>query len=131
MVRDSVSDLLIRLKNAQAVKKESTIIPYSTFVSEIAKSLESAGYISKIDRKGKRVRRFIEVALVYDAHGRARITGAKRVSRQSRRVYKKAKELYPVKHGTGHEFISTSRGIMTGMDAKKEGLGGEVLFEIW
>ncbi|KKU52496.1 MAG: 30S ribosomal protein S8 [Candidatus Ryanbacteria bacterium RIFCSPHIGHO2_12_FULL_47_12b] len=131
MVKDPVADLLVRLKNAQAVKKESTTVPYSALLWEIAKVLEGAGFISKIDRKGKRVRRFLEATLVYNENGEGRISGARRISKQSKRVYKKAKELYPVKHGQGIEVVSTSHGVMTAAEARKGGVGGEILFEIW
>jgi len=130
MVRDSVSDFLVRVKNAQAVKKESTVIPFTSLLWEVAKILEEAGYISKIDKKGKRVRKYLEVTLVY-ANGEGKIKGARRVSRQSQRIYKKARELHSVKHGHGIGVISTSKGVMTTDKARKEGLGGEVLFEMW
>jgi len=131
MVRDPLADFLVRLKNAQALKKESTMVPYTAFVWEVAKILEREGFIAKIDRRGKRVRRTIEVGLAYRDDGSARIGGARRVSRLSQRIYKKAGELHPVKHGFGTQVVSTSRGLMTGMEAKKARVGGEVLFEIW
>ena len=131
MVKDALSDFLVRLKNAQAVKKETVEIPYTALLWETAKVLERSGYVKKLDRHGKRFRRTLEVTLSYNKDGDGRITGARRVSRQSRRVYKKASELYPVRHGFGKHVISTSRGIMTNSEAHKTGVGGEVLFEIW
>lgn len=131
MVRDSLSDFLVRVKNAQAVKKELVEIPYTSLVWEVAKVLERIGYLKKIDRHGKRVRRTIEATLVYDEVGRGCISGVRRISLQSRRIYKKAADLHPVKHGTGAQVISTSRGVMTDSEARKTKVGGEVLFEIW
>ena len=131
MVSDAVSSLPVRLKNAQAVKKESTVAPYTAFLWEVAKVLERTGYVAKIDRRGKRIRRTLEVALAYDATGQGRIDGARRISRPSRRVYKKSKELFSPKQGMGVQVISTSQGIMTDREAKRAKLGGEVLFEIW
>lgn len=131
MVKDPLSDFLVRLKNAQAVRKDSTVAPYSSLLWEVAKVLERTGYISKIDRRGKRVRRTLEVALAYDNAGIGRIDGARRVSRPSRRVYKKSKELHAPKNGMGMQVISTSKGLMTDREARQAKLGGEVLFEIW
>ena len=131
MVKDSIADLLVRIKNAQAIKKESTEAPYSALLWEIARVLEARGFIAKADRRGKRIRRSIELELAYDEHGQGRVAGARRISKQSRRVYKKASDLHPVRHGHGAEVVSTSRGIMTGDDARRAKIGGEVLFEIW
>ncbi len=131
MVKDAVSDFLIRLKNAQAVKKESVTAPYSKLVWELAKILEREGYVANVEKRGKRVRRGVEMALVYEEDGRGRIGGAKRISRLSQRVYKKASAMYPVRHGFGTQIITTSRGLMTVREARKARIGGEVLFEIW
>ncbi|MEK7576745.1 MAG: 30S ribosomal protein S8 [Patescibacteria group bacterium] len=131
MVRDPLSDFLIRIKNAQAVGKESTEAPYTTFLWEVAKVLERTGYIAKIDRRGKRVRRTLEVGLAYGEGGRGRIDGVKRISRLSRRVYKKTTELHTPRNGMGLQIVSTSKGIMTDREARKAKLGGEILFSIW
>lgn len=131
MVKDPIADFLVRIKNAQAVKKESTMVPYSNVLWEAARILEREGFIGKIDRRGKRNRRVLEVQFRYLEDGKGRIDGARRVSRLSQRIYKKASELYPVKHGHGMQVISTSKGLMTNMEARKARLGGEVLFEIW
>ncbi len=131
MVRDPLSDFLVRLKNAQAVGKETTITPYTSFLWEVAKVLERTGYISKIDRRGKRVRRTLEVALAYGDGGHGRIDGVRRISKLSRRVYKKSTELHTPRNGMGLQVISTSKGVMTDREARKAKLGGEVLFSIW
>ncbi len=131
MVKDSIADMLVRIKNAQAVKKESTIVPYSQLLWEVARILEEKEFIAKIDRRGKRFRRSIEIGLLYDDQGRARISGVRRISKQSRRVYQKAANLHPTKHGYGIQVLTTSKGIMASDDARKARVGGEVLFEIW
>src|SRR3989338_3267096 len=123
MVKDSIADLLVRIKNAQAVKKETTDVPYSALLCEIAGVLEARGFIAKADRRGKRTRRSIELGLAYDERGHGRVSGARRISKQSRRVYKKASDLHPVRHGYGVEIISTSKGVMTGDDARKAKVG--------
>ena len=73
----------------------------------------------------------LEVVVVYDESGRGRIDGTRRVSKLSQRVYKKAVDMHPVKHGHGFQIVSTSRGLMTDRDARRAKVGGEVLFEIW
>ncbi len=131
MVRDPLSDFLIRVKNAQAARRDLTLIPYSTLLWEVAKILERKGYLAKIDRRGKRTRRLIEAGLVYGSEGEPRISGTRRISKESRRIYKRASDLYPVKHGYGLQIISTSKGLMSSDEARRANVGGEVLFEIW
>lgn len=131
MVRDPLSDFLVRLKNAHRAKKADTLVPYNALLWEVAKVLERKGFVAKIDRRGKRTRRMIELSLVYDTEGKGRISDVRRISKQSQRIYKKATELHPVKHGYGMQVVSTSRGLMTDEEARKEKVGGEVLFEVW
>ncbi|MDA1334437.1 MAG: 30S ribosomal protein S8 [bacterium] len=131
MVRDRISDYIVRLKNAQAVSREVTTVPYTDLLWEISKKLEETGYVSKIDRRGKRIQRSIELSFKYDKDGIGKIDGVRRISKLSRRIYKKSTELFPIKHGRGHSIISTSKGIMTDAEARKGKVGGEVLFEIW
>ena len=80
---------------------------------------------------GKKVTKFIEAEIVYEADGTPKVRGVERVSKFSKRVYQKAKELRPVKYGTGLMILTTPKGIMTNRAAKKENVGGEVLFKIW
>lgn len=131
MVRDPLSDFLVRVTNAQAVGKESTLVPYSKFLWEVSKVLEQSSYIKKIDRRGKRAKRFIEVTLSYNPEGEGRIDGVRRISKLSRRVYRGVSEIHSIKHGYGVQIISTSKGLMTDKEARRARVGGEVLFEVW
>ncbi len=131
MVRDPLSDFLVRITNAQAVGKESTLIPYSKFLWEVSKILEQTSYVKKIDRRGKRSDRLIEISFSYNPEGQGRIDGTRRISKLSRRVYRKASDIHSIKHGYGAQIISTSKGLMTDREARKARVGGEVLFEIW
>lgn len=131
MVTDPLSDFLTRIKNAQAVRKESVMLPYSKFLWETAQILEEKGYIGRIEKRGKRTRRAIEAYLMYHADGRGRISDVRRISKPSQRVYAGFSKMFPVKHGFGARIVSTSRGLMLDRDARKEKIGGEVLFEIW
>ncbi|NCO80282.1 30S ribosomal protein S8 [bacterium] len=127
---DPASDMLIAIKNAQAVLKETVEIPFSNLKYEIAKILEKNGFIAKVEKKGKKMKKLIEITLKYD-NKRPAISGLKKISKPGQRIYKKAKELKPVKGGYGIAIISTSKGLMTNKEARKQKLGGEVLCEIW
>jgi small subunit ribosomal protein S8 len=127
---DPISDMLNRIRNAQAVLKETVDIPFSDLKHEIAKILEKKGFVAKVEKKGKKVRRTVEVTLKYDAKQPA-ISGLKRISKPGQRIYKNAKEIKPVKGGYGMAVISTSKGLMTDKEARKKKLGGEIICEIW
>jgi len=98
---------------------------------EILALLEKHKYVGSVEKRGKKVRKFLDVALLYNKDGDPAVSGVKRVSKSSRRVYATHDKLYLVKQGYGIAVISTSKGIMTGGEAKKAGLGGEVIAEVW
>ncbi|MDO8561912.1 MAG: 30S ribosomal protein S8 [bacterium] len=131
MVSDPVGDFIIRLKNAGAVKKESVAVPYSALKYAIAEKLKDAGFLISIEKKGKKVRKTLDVVLKYDTAGLPVIHGVKRVSKPGRRLYRSAREIVPVRYGHGALILSTPKGILTGKEARKENVGGEALFEIW
>lgn len=131
MITDPISNFIIALKNAAAVGKELVRVPYSDMKYGIATVLEKEGYITALSKKGRKGGRpFLEVSVATN-DGASKLTGVKRVSKPSKRVYKSVKELAPVRHGYGHLIVSTPQGIMTGEAARKAGVGGEALFEIW
>ncbi len=132
-MNDKIADMLIRLKNAGAVEKASVSMPYSRLNLEILNLLEKSGFISAVaarENKESKIPRYIDVSLSY-VGSRPRIRGAERVSKLSRRVYKSARDMRPVKNGYGMMVISTPKGLMTDMEARKEKVGGEALFTIW
>lgn len=131
MVSDAVGDFINRLKTASAVKKSTLSVPYSAFKHAIAEKLKDAGYIAAIEKKGKKVRKTLDVTLKYNESGKPAILGVKRVSKPGRRLYRAAREITPVRYGHGTLILSTPKGILTGKEAKKEAIGGEALFEIW
>ena len=131
MVTDPVADLITRLKNAGAIKKQSISLPYSIFKMAIAEKLKDAGYVSAVDKKGKKVKKTLDVVLKYDESGKHVIAGVKRVSKPGRRMYQGVHDIKPVKYGHGTLILSTPKGIMTDKEARKEKVGGEALFEIW
>ncbi|MFA5173045.1 MAG: 30S ribosomal protein S8 [Candidatus Paceibacterota bacterium] len=123
-------DSLIRIKNAQAVGKEKIKVPYSEFVFNILGVLSERKIIGAISKKGKGVKKIIDVNLLYE-NGQPIISGLKFFSKPSKKVYLSYKDLRPVKQGYGAGIISTPKGIMNSFKARKEKLGGEYLFEIW
>ena len=131
MVGDTVGDLIIRLKNAGAVKKNTVSVPYSKLRLAILNKLVEACYIAGATEKGKQVQdKTLEVTLRYE-NGTPRITGVKRISKPGRRLYTKVSELHPIKFGKGHMILSTPAGILTNEEAKEKKVGGEQLFIIW
>lgn len=131
MVTDPVADFITRLTNASAVKKQWVSVPFSTFKLAIAEKLQEAGYVATVEKKGKKVRKTLDVALKYNTDGAPVIRGVKRISKPGRRLYKSVLDIIPVRHGHGVLVLSTPKGIKTDKEAKKERVGGEALFEIW
>jgi len=130
MISDPISDFIIRIKNAGMVGKSSVVVPYSKLKHAIAETLSKEGYIGIVQKKGKKVRKALEIELLYQ-DGKHGVQGIQRVSKPSRRVYMKASTIPSVKHGKGDLILSTPKGIMTDKVARKEKLGGEALIKIW
>lgn len=124
---DPISDMLTRIRNAQTSEHKSVTIPLSKIKLEIAVILKRENYINGYEKLGKGEKKLLEIDLKYPTP----ISEVKRVSKPGQRIYKNAKEIKPVKNGYGLSIISTSKGLMTNKEAKKTGLGGEVLLEIW
>lgn len=131
MVSDTIGDLIIRLKNAGVVGKESVSLPYSKLRHAVVTKLADAGYVGAVDTTGKDVQtKTLNVQLRYE-NGTPRISGVQRVSKPGRRLYTKVADIHPVKFGKGHLILSTPAGILTGGEAKEQKVGGEQLFIIW
>ena len=127
---DPITDMLNRIRNAQAVLKETVEVPFSNLKYEIAKILEKNGFIEKVEKKGKKTKKIIEITLKYDNKIPA-ISGLKRISKPGQTIYLGHRKIKRVKGGYGVAIISTSKGLMTDKEARKQKLGGEVLCEIW
>jgi len=127
---DPITDMLNRIRNAQAVLKPTVDIPFSNLKYEIAKILEKRGFVAQIEKKGKKIKKIFEIVLKYDDKSPA-ISGLKRVSRPGQRIYKGFEKLRAVRGGYGMAIVSTPKGLMTNKEARKQKLGGEVLCEIW
>jgi len=127
---DPIADMLVQIKNAGAVGKESITVPYSKLKHSIADVLMKEGMVSAVSKTGKKVKKNLEIGLVYN-DGVPKINDLKRVSKVSRRIYKGFKDLISVRQGHGMLIISTPKGILTDKEAKKAKVGGEVLFKVW
>lgn len=122
--------MLNRIRNAQIVLRPKVEIPFSNLKYEIAKILEKKGFVEKAAKNGKKERRSIEITLKYENKAGA-IVGLKRISKPGQRIYLPSRNIKKVKGGYGLAIISTSKGLMTNQEARKQKLGGEVLCEIW
>ena len=131
MVSDPVADLINRLSNAGAVKHAVVSMPFSNFKLAIAEKLKDAGYVKAVEKKGKKVKKTLDIALVYRENGQPKIQGVKRISKPGRRLYKSVNEITSIRYGHGALILSTPKGIKTDKEARKEKVGGEALFEIW
>lgn len=129
-MNDKISNLINIVKNGGNAGKETVVIPYSKLSTSILELLEKEGYVKSLEKKGKKINRFIEVGILY-VNGNPRIQGVERVSKLSKRVYKKSSDIRVFRNGYGNLILSTTKGIMTDKMAKKSNIGGEVLFKIW
>ena len=128
---DPVADMLTRIRNAAKARFNSVDIPGSKMKIDIAKILKDEGYIRnyKFIKDGKQG--ILRIYLKYGAEQESVIYGLSRVSRPSRRVYVRSKEIKPVYNGLGTAILSTSKGVMTDRQARKENLGGEIICNLW
>jgi small subunit ribosomal protein S8 len=134
---DPISDMLSRIRNAVTAKHARVDLPASKLKAEIARILQDEGYIQGFRlvegpaEKGVAPRPIIRVFLKYGPHGEKVISGIERISRPGRRVYLGVEEVPAVLGGLGTNILTTSRGVMTGRAARKAGVGGEVLCNVW
>jgi small subunit ribosomal protein S8 len=126
-VTDPIADFLTRIRNAHMVKQETVEIPHSRMKAEIARILQEEGYVQNVAERGSGVGRRLVITLKYGPDGRRGITGLRRMSRPGRRVYRKQTSIPRVLDGLGVAILSTSQGILTDHQARRRGVGGEVL----
>lgn len=127
---DSISNMIIMLKNGSLAGKESVSFPYSKMKNAIAECLKKEGYVGQTSKKVKKGVPMLEVGLIY-TNKKPKITEAERISKQSRRVYFGMKDIHSVRNGSGLLILSTPKGILSGKEARKEQVGGEALFRLW
>ncbi|MBO5121031.1 MAG: 30S ribosomal protein S8 [Bacilli bacterium] len=130
VVTDTIADMLTRIRNANQMRYEEVTVPASNIKKEIARILKEEGFIKDYKIESDDAQGTIVLTLKYNKKERV-ITGLKRISKPGLRVYAKNDEIPKVLNGLGIAIISTSKGIMTDKEARKENIGGEVLAYIW
>lgn len=130
-ISDPVSDLLARLRNALSARHEKADVPSSRFKVELARILKDEGYIKNFKVMDDRGGSLLRLYLKYDDAGNPVIHGLTRSSKPGRRLYAGKNELPEVLGGLGVAIVSTSQGLLSGNDAKKRGVGGEVVCTVW
>ena len=129
---DTIADMLTRIRNANMARHQTTKIPATRMTRSIAKVLQEEGFIAEFDEEQEGVKQFLVISLKYKGKNRQPlITALKRISKPGLRVYSNRRELPRVLGGIGIAIISTSQGIMTDREARRQGLGGEVLCYVW
>lgn len=131
---DKIANLIIALKNASAVGKEKVFLPYSRMTVEIAELLKKEGYVKAVKVQAKDenpASKYVEIIVAYDEAGKPKVREVERVSKSSKRVYAGVSEIKPFRQGKGLRVLTTPKGILTDKEAKKEHVGGEVLFTIF
>lgn len=128
---DPIADMLTRIRNANQMKYLEVEVPASNIKIDIARILKEEGFISDYKIKENDVQNIIILNLKYGQNKQRVITGLKRISKPGLRVYAKTHELPKVLNGLGIAIVSTSKGLMTDRDARKQQLGGEVLAYVW
>jgi small subunit ribosomal protein S8 len=127
---DPIADMLTRIRNAVAVKKPEVVLPYSKLKFNVAKILELENYVGKVEKLTNGKFDELKVELKYTPNGPA-IRHIKRLSTPGQRLYINGKELPRILNGYGLAIVSTSKGIMTNKEAKRQNIGGELMCEIW
>ena len=124
---DPIADMLNRIRNAQAVSSETVSIPFSKIKYEIASIMQREGFVKDVEKRGRKEKRVIKITFNKDSN----ISGLKRISKSGQRLYVSYKDIKPVRGGYGIAVISTSKGLMSNKEARKNKLGGEIICEIW
>lgn len=131
MVTDPISDLLTRLKNGSQRRHDTISVPASKLKRAVLDILKKEGYVDGVESATEDGHPVLSVQLRYVGDGQPMITGMQRISKPGRRVYVGSKEIAKVRNGIGVAILSTSKGIMTDAESRKNGLGGEVLCSVW
>jgi small subunit ribosomal protein S8 len=131
MVTDPIGDLLIRLKNGSQRRHETITVPASKLKRAILQILKNEGYVEAVEDGTQEGHPVLTVQLRYVGQGEPMITGLQRISKPGRRVYVGSKEIERVRNGIGMSILSTSKGVMTDQESRRNKLGGEVLCSVW
>ena len=124
---EPISDMLNRIRTAQAVSHETVSIPFSRIKYEIASIIHREGFVKDVEKKGRKEKRVIKITF----NKESLISKLRRVSKSGQRLYVSYKDIRPVRGGYGIAIISTPKGLMSNKEARKNKLGGEIICEIW
>ena len=130
-LNDPIADFLTRVRNGLQADHDAVVMPHSRFKTEIARILSEQGYVEGYSVEPGRVGQELRVTLKYTENRDPVISGMERVSKPGRRQYVGAGEVPKVQGGMGTTIVSTSRGVMTGHEARKAGVGGELVAKVW
>lgn len=130
-MNDPLSDLLTRIRNAHQAKHDRVDVPASKLKTEVCRLLKDEGFVRNVRVIPGEPVSTLRIFLRYSEMGEPAISHVSRVSRPGRRVYRKAEEIKPVRNGLGLGVVSTSRGVVSDRQAREQGVGGEILCEIW
>lgn len=135
---DPISSMLTSIRNALAVQHETVKVPFSNLKYEVARILEKNNFIEKVEKKAKKTKKTIEITLKYlpvkdsiEGSKVPAISGLKKISKPGQRIYLNSIQIKRVKGGHGMAIMSTSKGLFTDQEARKQKIGGEVLCEVW
>lgn len=128
---DPISSMIAQIKNALAVKKPFISISASNFKYEVAYILVDLGYLRSVAKVGRGIKKYLKIELKYDSNGDSVLKQIKKVSKPGQRIYLPKHKIKSVKSGLGCLIISTSGGLMTNKEARKKGLGGEIICEVF
>ena len=132
---DPIADMLTRIRNAQRAKHSEVLVPFSKLKLSIAEILQQRNFVESVKKETEGNFPMLKIVLKYDVVSNTEknpaIREIKRISRQGQRIYVKKTDIKRVKNGYGISVVSTSKGIMTGENARKAGLGGEIICEVW
>lgn len=130
-MNDTISDMLTRIRNALMARKPEVVLPYSKFKFNLAKVLQAEGWLKSVEEKEADGFKILSLQLKYDETGSPVISGIKRVSKPGQRIYSGRTQIPKVLGGVGTTIISTSKGLMTDKEARKQKVGGEIVCQIW
>ncbi|MDD5489545.1 MAG: 30S ribosomal protein S8 [Candidatus Moranbacteria bacterium] len=132
---DPISDMLTRIRNATRAGHPEVVVPFSNFKKKIAEIMKKKGFIERISENSENGKNFLKMNLKYSQNEKGSkgsyIQGLQRISRQGQRIYVGKDHIPVVRNGFGFAVISTSKGLMTDNEARRAGLGGEIICEIW
>ena len=130
-ITDPISDMLTRIRNANSANKPGVSMPSSKVLVEVARVMAEEGYIAGYEVEDTKPQKTLHITLKYGNRGAKTIKGIRRISKPGMRVYRAAADLPRVLGGIGTAIVSTSRGMMCDRDARKSGIGGEIIAYVW